>query len=178
MFHKPRKYDPRSMALYLADRGSRVGSRCGGYGPPKNAVTGAVGTAVPGSPGILLRMLTLAWKYIVLNGIFTLPNQCLSIRVWIPLPLSRSSCGRVGSSNCSRTSAAPVINGAPGNRPGAAESPCAGLDRMKSHSGSDTSSFCDPGKVPRPLCTSVSPSLNWRLNNLLHRVVLELRARM
>lgn len=37
------------------------------------------------------QMLTLAWQYIVLNGIFTHPSQCLSIRVWIPLPLSRSS---------------------------------------------------------------------------------------
>ena len=38
-----------------------------------------------------LQTLTLAWKYIVLKGIFTHPSQCLSIRVWIPLPLSRSS---------------------------------------------------------------------------------------
>lgn len=37
------------------------------------------------------QMLTLAWQYIVLNGIFTHPSQCLSIRVWIPLPLSWSS---------------------------------------------------------------------------------------
>lgn len=38
-----------------------------------------------------IKSLTLAWKYMVVNGILTQPSQCLSMRVWIPLPLSRSS---------------------------------------------------------------------------------------
>ena len=150
-------------------------SPCGRSRPTEKAVTGAVDTAVPESHRILM---SDAYLGLEINGAkWNLhASQPVSLNTGVDSPSSFTVILQVGGKhNHLGMSATPVINWSRENGRGVAKSPRAGLDRAAAHSGSDTSSFRDPGKVTQPPCPSGSPSLNWRFNNLLHRAVLELR---
>lgn len=147
----------------------------GGCRRTEKAVTGAVDMAVPESHGI---QTSDAYLGLEINGAkwnFH-ASQPVSLNTRVDSPSSFTVILRgVGSRKPLGTSATHVSNWPWANGRGVAESRWARLGRPAAHSGSYTLSCCDPGKDAQPFCTSVSPSRNWRFNNLLHRVVLELR---
>lgn len=93
MFYKPRKYDPRSTAFYLADGGSRIGSLSG-------EGTGAVDAAVPEPHGI---WMSDAYLGLEVNGAkwdFH-ASQPVSLNMGVDSPSSLTVIlQRVGSGNC------------------------------------------------------------------------------